>query len=417
MSGIKKIKVEDLRIGMFLVGFDGNWLASPFWRSRLLLDNADDVRAAHASGLQECWIDLDRGCDTAPARKSRPAPARRGVAEVLHNTRAKPVPVTLAQELPAAGQLCEIARQSILAVFSHARLGNAINTGVCDALVEDIVDSVARHPGALVSLTRLKSEDDYTYMHSVAVCALMVALARAMKLGEAEVREAGLAGLLHDIGKAKVPLHILNKPGSLDDIEFETVKRHPEHGYEALLKGDASEQVRLACLHHHERMDGNGYPQRQRGDAIPLMARMAAVCDVYDAITSDRPYKKGWDPADALARMISWQGHFDPKILATFIGVVGIYPAGSLVRLKSGRLAVVMEQSPGQFTKPVVKVFHCALTGLATPHVLIDLSKDTEDAITGTESGDAWPRAAIDQLWAEGVSAIAPLQADAPCGA
>ncbi|QYF96127.1 HD-GYP domain-containing protein [Massilia sp. PAMC28688] len=387
---------------MFLVRFEGAWLSNPFWTSRFLLDNPADLAAARASGVKECWIDVSLGRDVAgPAPV---LPAVRGTPHLVTNRQktrqSLHAPLSMDDELRNAAKLCGTARHAIVAMFSQARLGKVVDLDVCAGLVDDIVGSVERHPGALISLARLKSDDDYTYMHSVAVCALMVALAKAMKLTEADVREAGLSGLLHDIGKAKIPLDILNKPGALDDEEFATVKRHPEHAYAALLHGGVSEQVRQACLHHHERMDGNGYPAGQSGQEIALLARMSAVCDVYDAVTSDRPYKRGWDPADALAKMISWKGHFDPKVLASFIEVVGIYPTGSLVRLKSARLAVVVEQNKHSYTRPVVRTFYCTASARALPPELLNLADAEDDCVSGPEERQGWPTALIEKLWA-----------------
>jgi len=161
-----------------------------------------------------------------------------------------------------------------------------------------------RHPGALISLARLKTADDYTYMHSVAVWALMVALGRQMGLDEEELRTAGLAGLLHDLGKALMNQDVLNKPGKLTDEEFEHIKSHPHEGWKLLKEaGSVNEAVLDVCRHHHERTDGNGYPDRLAGEQFTRLARMGAICDVYDAITSNRPYKRGWDPAESILRM------------------------------------------------------------------------------------------------------------------
>lgn len=380
---------------MFLVGFEGSWLSNPFWKSRFLLDSAEDLRMAQQSGLRECWIDTAQGCDVLSLK----APAPRAAPVVKRKSKqAPPAALGMAEELKNARRVCDAARTSIVNMFVQARLGRAVDQEVCRATVDDIVASVERHPGALISLSRLKLEDDYTFMHSVAVCALMVALARTMGLPAPAVREAGLAGLVHDIGKAHIPIEILNKPGSLDPAEFDTVKRHPEHGYHALSKGEVSAQVREACLFHHERMDGRGYPEARHGQDIPLLARMTAVCDVYDAVTSQRSYKSAWDPADALSRMISWQGHFDPKILASFIEVVGIYPIGSLVRLKSGLLAVVVEQNKQHYTKPMVKAFYDSVARRTVPVALLDLASD-DDAIIGPEERAGWPAALIESLW------------------
>lgn len=388
---------------MFLVGFEGSWLANPFWKSRFLLEEVADLRTAQQSGLRECWIDTAQGCDVMPPPVA--------VAPTPHvvKRRAIPVPearVGMAEELGNARRVCDAARTSIVDMFIQARLGRVVDQDVCRETVDDIVHSVERHPGALISLSRLKSEDDYTFMHSVAVCALMVALSRTMGMAPEAVREAGLAGLVHDIGKAQIPISILNKPGSLDPEEFDTVKRHPEHGYLALSKGEVSAQVREACLYHHERMDGRGYPESRQGKDIPLLARMTAVCDVYDAVTSQRAYKSAWDPADALSKMISWKGHFDPKILAAFIEVVGIYPTGSLVRLKSGLIAVVVEQNSQHYTRPVVKAFYDGAGGRAVPAAVLDLAGG-DDMITGPEDRQRWPTALIDSLWA---GELAPAQ-------
>ena len=164
-------------------------------------------------------------------------------------------------------------------------------------------------------------------MHSVAVCALMVALARQLGHDDAACRDAGLAGLLHDLGKAAMPLDILNKPDKLSPAEFAIIRSHPVRGHEMLLESKGAPQAALdVCLHHHERVDGEGYPHRLSGERLSQLARMGAVCDVYDAITSNRPYKAGWDPSVSIARMASWKGQFDEAVFGAFVRSLGIYP-------------------------------------------------------------------------------------------
>jgi HD-GYP domain-containing protein (c-di-GMP phosphodiesterase class II) len=399
---LKKIAVSELRLGMHLHRLEAAWIDHPFWRSRFILTDPADLATLRQSRVRECWIDTDQGADV-----TAPTPAAAVVAAVPQSAEQAPdaVPVpqlpdcALRGSLIEAAALCRRSKQAVASMFNEARLGNAIDAEHCRPLVDEIARSVYRNPGALVSLARLKTADEYSYMHSVAVCALMVSLGRTLGLSEAQCREAGLAGLLHDMGKAVMPLEILNKPGKLTDEEFAVIRTHPELGHALLVEGrGASAAVLDVCLHHHEKMDGSGYPHRLSGEALTLVARMGAVCDVYDAVTSNRPYKAGWDPAESIARMASWQGHFDPTVFSAFVRSLGIYPVGSLVRLGSGRLAVVAEQNPQALTAPIVRVFYSINQQIPMAPVRLDLSRST-DRIVGRESRADWDEARLESLW------------------
>ena len=307
----------------------------------------------------------------------------------------------MAQELQRAASICANAKQAVISMFSEARMGRAVDASSAPGLVSEIADSVTRNPSALISLARIKTADEYTFMHSVAVCALMVGLARQMGLNDEATQQAGLAGLLHDLGKAHVPLAILNKPGKLSDAEFALMRDHPGAGH-ALLQGQGLPAPVLdACLHHHEKIDGTGYPHRLPAEQITTLARMAAICDVYDAITSDRPYKAGWDPAESLRRMAEWtRDHLDQRLYQAFVKSLGIYPVGSLVRLTSGRLGVVTEQSPGTLLTPRVKVFYSTKSDMRIPPELIDLSAPgCREQIAGREDPARWQFPDLNELW------------------
>jgi putative nucleotidyltransferase with HDIG domain len=289
-------------------------------------------------------------------------------------------------------------------------MGKTVDTVGAQRLVEEISDSVSRNTSALISLARLKTADDYTYMHSVAVCAMMIALARQLGLDEEQTRHAGMAGLLHDLGKAVMPMDVLNKPGKLTDAEFTIIKSHPVEGHKMLLAaGNVDPLVLDVCLHHHEKTDGSGYPKGLKGDEISLFAKMGAVCDVYDAITSNRPYKAGWDPAESLRKMAEWaEGHFDHKVFQAFVKSLGIYPIGSLVRLTSGRIGVVMEQTSKSLTTPRVKVFFSTKSNLRITPVIVDLSlPDTTDKIASREDPEKWRFSDLNELWS-GLSGVPP---------
>lgn len=402
---LKRIAVKDIKLGMFICEFCGSWMEHPFWKTRFLLDDEKDLHAIQASGIKELWIDVSQGIDasTAAAAKTEAEVAQEAEALLLGADKAVVGErVSLDDEIQTAAKLCAKAKEAVIEMFSDARMGRAIQVEQARALVEEISNSVLRQPHALISLARLKNADEYTYMHSVAVCALMIALARQLNIEEDMVREAGLAGLLHDLGKVGIPLKVLNKPGKLTDAEFSVVKSHPEVGARILMENyDVSPMVLDVCLHHHEKVDGTGYPHGLKGETISLFAKMGAVCDVYDAITSNRPYKKGWAPADSIRKMAEWsKGHFDEAVFQAFVKTVGIYPTGSLVRLESGRLAVVVEQNEYSLLNPTVKVFFSAKTKMPIIQETLDLAAlKGKDKIIGRESPDDWGFKNLDMLW------------------
>ncbi len=390
---------------MYLHEVCSSWLDNPFWRSKFLLTDPKDLELLRGSGVRNVWIDARKGEDVAAGEASEVAGEDEHRVEVLaQRRRPRPVRAPFDEEAKRAAKICEKGKQAVMVMFQEARMGRAVEAEQAHELVEEISDSVLRNPGVLISLARLKTADDYTYMHSVAVCALMIALARQLGLNEEQTYEAGMAGLLHDVGKMAIPPEILNKPGKLTEEEFKVVRQHTVEGHKILLASPGvTEATRDVCLHHHEKMDGRGYPDRLEGSQISLFARMGAVCDVYDAITSNRPYKAGWDPAESLKRMASWgPEQFDPVVFQAFVKSVGIYPVGSFVRLESGRLGVVVEQGEKSLLQPKIKAFFStkSLTYIAAE--LLDLASPTcRDAIASREDPSKWGIHDTDRFWAE----------------
>jgi len=407
---LKRISVSDLCVGMYVDEFCGSWMDHPFWRARFVVDNEVDLKRIQDSGVSEVWIDAAKGLDVDAAisivekREDADAQIEKRLKHVAAGT------ITKAQrrareesELEHATKVLADSRKVVVNLFSEARLGSLRDTDEAANVVDNIADSVARHPTAMIGLARLKSADDYTFMHSVAVCALMVALSRTLGLDEERIRIAGMAGLLHDLGKAQIPLSVLNKPGTLDDEEWKTMRSHPERGYQILREAHGVTPSALdAVLHHHEKVDGSGYPHRLSAEQIPQLTKMTTVCDVYDAITSNRPYKDGWQPTVALRKMTEWaDGHFDDTIFKAFVKTVGIYPVGSLVRLQSQRLAVVVDHNPAHLLQPTVKAFFSLRSKMHIPPTLVRLGKASSgDRIVSFEDPAAHGLTGLDEIWA-----------------
>jgi putative nucleotidyltransferase with HDIG domain len=348
-------------MGMFIHGFEGSWFSHPFWRTRFLLERSEDLATVLASDVRAVLIDDERGLGAFAEPAPRDAATRTPIALAVA-TAVPAVPRDTAKtDREAARKTIAKAKKAVKGVFDGARLGEPVDAEAVASVVEDISEAVDRNPAMFIDMARLKSKDEYTYLHSVSVCALMVNFARLLGLDEPVVRSMGLAGLLHDVGKMTVPDEVLNKPGPLDADEFALIRTHPQQGYAMLEHGaGVTQEVLDVSLLHHEKVDGSGYPFGLKGDAISLAARMGAICDVYDALTSDRQYKEGWTPLKAASEMHGWEGHFDRDLLFKFFRSIGIVPTGLLVRMRSNRLGITLPDGARE-TRSKVRVFHCAL--------------------------------------------------------
>lgn len=392
---LKKINVRDARLGMFVHEICGSWMDHPFWKKSFKLAASGDLKTLRTCGVQEVWIDTGKGLDIDASTEVISTEDEKQKVEIELQQAAEMAPleqrVSLREEMDRARKIHARAKQEVISMFQEARMGKALQMDKAASLADEINQSIARNSGALLSLARLKNKDDYTYLHSVAVCALMIALGRQFGIEGDTLRELGVAGLLHDIGKMMIPEEVLNKPGRLTDEEFDIIKSHPMHGWEMLRKSPGMNDIALdVCRHHHERVDGAGYPDRLSGEALTLFARMGAVCDVYDAITSNRCYKNGWTPAESIRKMVEWKdGHFDDTVFQAFVKTVGIYPAGSLVKLNSGRLGVVVEQTERSLLTPLVKVFFSIKSDGHILQEIVDLTS-SGDSIVNVEDPTVW---------------------------
>lgn len=269
-------------------------------------------------------------------------------------------------------------------IFTMAREGESVNTACLDEPAEEFCLSVGRNINAAASLTTLKNLGDYTFTHSVNVGILSAAFGSYLGLPEKLVKDLAIAGMLHDLGKIGVKKSILQKPGRLTPSELAQAKQHSLKGYNLIRENsELNSQVIRGVLEHHERFDGSGYPRGISGVKIGVYARILAIADVYAAMTSDRPYKKAVLPNSALKLMFRMKDKFFyPQYLEQFIKCIGIYPAGSLVRISDGRAGIVVHNDPEKPLCPVLKIVLDRKMRPVKPEVLdIGLEQDSNNDV------------------------------------
>ena len=380
-----RITPDQARLGMSIEGLEDGWLSHPFWRERFVIRSLDDLERVRNGGTN-LFIDTHRG--TSPLKPaSAQAALRSGPLKPARPTRSRSPDSNIAAAAPGKlprriaappafdqadrKRASEVVRKSskiITDVFDDCRRGHPVVMPQIVSVVRDIADALEHNSAAFSSVARLKEKDGYTYTHSIAVCALMITLARANNATRDEVHDFGIAGMLHDIGKLSIDSAILSKAGSLDNTELAEIRRHPEMGHRMLSDDPTVPPMALdVCLHHHERLDGTGYPFGLKGDQLTTAARIAVICDVYDAMTSNRPYKKGKSPIDAVTEMASLSDVIDQDLLSKFMRGIGVYPVGTLVRLRSNRLGVTMATTSAS-SRPAARAFYNIVDGHAAEY-------------------------------------------------
>ncbi len=343
----KRIPIEQLTVGMRILALDRSWLETPFVRHRMRVTAQKQIDTLKACGVRVVEVEVHEGaegtCASDPEMATSGSLAGRP-AEVHANSQPSPPVTSFEEELPIARQVYREAKRIVEQAMHDVRMGREINADAVNRVVAEMADSILRNEDALASLSRLKSFDEYTFFHSVNTSILALALGRKLDMDRTALQQLGIGSLLHDIGKTKVPLEVLNKPGRLDPDEYEIVKQHALRGAEILSRttGVKDEIVRPA-LEHHERVDGTGYPFGRTQKDLSLFGLISSVVDIYDAVTSDRVYHKAKTPHEALQILygLGQSGHLDSTLVQRFIQCIGVYPVGSCVALNTGELAVV----------------------------------------------------------------------------
>lgn len=331
-----KIHISELKIGMFVSELDRPWLETPFLIQGFVVESLDDIDAI-AEYAQHVWIDAvtaewvppeERAVLSAPAKKTK----------YINKVDAK-------TEHTVALETYRAARRITRSLLDDLRLGGVINTDQAKETVKDCVNSVLRNADALLWMSKIRSQDEYTAEHCLNVCILAIAFGRHLGYSEADLEKLGLCGLLHDVGKMRVPPEVLHKPSSLDSKEMGMMRAHTIHGRNLLMStpGIPNSTIDVAYS-HHEKVDGTGYPRGLKSAGISELAKIIGIVDAYDAMVAERCYSPSIPSTEALKVIFKDRGtHFDERLALEFIKSVGLYPPGTLVELVNGLVAIVFE--------------------------------------------------------------------------
>jgi len=375
-----KIPVEDLEIGMYVSRLDRPWTETDFLLQGFLIESPETIdslraqcdfvyietksqflhpsrarfeRRSEKHGLfarkKQNARSTSRSSESGASKTDKASQKARKKTSYINK-------VPIETEFPEAKKSYGYAKLTAKNIMDGIRIGRTIDMNESRLVVNRVVDSIIRNSNALVWLTKLKNKDEYTAEHSLNVCILSAAFARHLGLDEDEIRKIGLCGLLHDVGKAKIPLEVLNKPGRFTDEEFEIMKMHPLYGRDLLMSLSDSDTAAIdVAYNHHERIDEMGYPRGLKSHQIPYYSRIIAITDTYDAITSSRCYDQGRSSMDALDIIYKNKGRqFDEELAIEFIKCIGIYPPGSIVEMSNGEVGIIIASNQESKLRPKI---------------------------------------------------------------
>lgn len=356
----KQISIEQLRVGMYVAKLDKPWTQTPFWRHKMRIERSDHIEALRACGVQSIEIDTAKGLDVVSqggvhAVAPPSAPAEESLPSWPSQSQSQAIPFD--DELSMAKEAYGQAKAVVSQAMSAARQDRALDIEAVSSVSEKLVESTLRNRDALASLSRFKGFDEYTFFHSVNVTILTLAMGRQHEMPRTALSKLGLGALLHDIGKMRVPLDLLNAPRRLEEHEREIIKQHVVRGEEYLSRhATLPDEVFRPLLEHHERLDGTGYPAGRNRTNLSQSGLIASVADIYDAITSDRVYHKGVPPYQALRHVqgLALEGQLDSRAVRGLIECLGLYPVGSCVRLSTGEIGVVSRTSTADPLTPAL---------------------------------------------------------------
>ncbi len=321
---------------MYVAELDRPWLDTPFILQGFTISSISEIETisehcefVYIEDKEDIWLKAEeRNLSSVPTPR---------IKKYVNSVSNK-------QEYAHAASAHGTARQLTRNFMDDVRLGRGINVKEVKASVSECVSSILRNPDAMMWMSRIRDKDQYTMEHSLNVGLLAISFGRHLGFCEEDLNKLGLAGMLHDVGKMRTPNEVLNKEGQLSRDEFSIMQSHAQHGRDILVSHrDVSHGAVDVAYSHHEALDGTGYPRKLKASGITEFTRIVTLCDVYDAITSERVYKAGRSSLDALKILYQNKGtKFDKMLVDQYISNTGLYPPGSIAELRNGLVGIVI---------------------------------------------------------------------------
>lgn len=365
---LKKISVSSLEIGMYVARLDKDWLESSFLYQGFMVEHHDDIRSLEEE-CQHVWIE-----PVTEIRSSKKDESLHVLNKQKNQKKNYINKLSMSREYEKSFEAFKTSRQKTKTILDDIAFNDVINIEEAKEAVESCLDSILRNPNAMLWMSKVREVASYTADHSLNVCILCIAFGRQIGYSKDELFALGMCGLLHDVGKMRVPESILNKPGKLSPREWKQMQAHVIFGRNLLMLSPGIGQSVDVAYNHHERIDGKGYPKGLDGSQISEYTKIVSLADSFDAMTANRIYSKAMTPSAAVKEIYAGRGtQFDEKLALQFIKIIGLYPPGTVVELSNGYLGIVLERSQKYQRLPKVLLLKDA-SGNKIRKEIIDLS-------------------------------------------
>ncbi len=382
-----RLSAREVEIGMYVTRLDKPWLESPFMLQGFVINTKEDL-ALLLENCNYCYVDIHRSKPFKPTQlqgqEKEQNKTNLKITSTKQPNRHKNIyldSTKMSDELKDVRKSHATMSGVIKDMVTSFSFNKKLDLTDARAAIKPMVKSIIRNPDALLWLTRLRQLDDYNYSHSLGCSIWCMSMGRQLGMNQIDIETLGLGGLLFDIGKTRISDKILSKKELLTEKEIETIKKHVQHSLD-IINSDKEGNFKIYNMveSHHERIDGSGYPSGIKGNQIPLFGKIAAIVDCYDALTSDRVYATPLSSQEAVKKLYEWRGtEFQAELVEEFIQAIGIFPAGSLVELTTGEVAVVVTESRTRRLRPKIMLLLDANKEPREDYVICNLMHETHD--------------------------------------